>query len=74
MTPVFSSSARLENFYLFIDTSYRLLEGACSTLGSIPLLDNPALLPSSTKHVWGRVVALGSCSVQVFFLFFYLIS
>ena len=29
------------------------------------LQDYQSLLPSSSKHVWGRVLALGGCSVKV---------
>ena len=61
-----SVSVWLENSYLYMDTSQSaFVEGSTNSIVSNTLKDHSSLLPSSSKHVWGRVLALGSCSVKV---------
>ncbi|XP_078363340.1 bridge-like lipid transfer protein family member 2 isoform X2 [Oculina patagonica] len=61
-----STSLTLENSYLYMDTSHSLLiEGSTINAVSSTLQDHTSLLPSSSKHVWGRVLALGSCNVKL---------
>jgi hypothetical protein len=54
----FSCSARLENAYVYFNVT------DAETVG-VWLEDNPSVLPSSRKHLWGRVVELGSSSIKV---------
>ena len=55
-----SINLQLENCYLYMDTSQTAFVEVLNTLQ-----DYQSLLPSSSKHVWGRVLALGGCSVKV---------
>ncbi|XP_020627121.1 protein KIAA0100-like isoform X2 [Orbicella faveolata] len=60
-----STSIRLEDAYLYMDKSQSLLpEGSTNTLLSTTVQDNTSLLPSSSRHVWGRVLALGCCKIK----------
>ena len=55
---VFSFSARLENFYVYFNVTDEEKVG-------IYVKDTPSILPSSKKHLWGRMFELGSTSVKV---------
>ena len=58
--------ARLENAYLYVDAKRSLpLQPTDQNVVLYTLPDNPAVLPNSNKHIWGRMLALGSCSVKV---------
>lgn len=49
-----------------MDKSQSLLpEGSTNKLLSTTVQDNTSLLPSSSRHVWGRVLALGCCKIKV---------
>ena len=49
-----------------MDKSQNLLpEGSANKLLSTTVQDNTSLLPSSSQHVWGRVLALGCCKIKV---------
>ena len=66
MILVFSTSIRLEDAYLYLDKSQNLLPESCTNkLLSTTVQDNTSLLPSSSQHVWGRVLALGCCKIKV---------
>ena len=68
MILVFSTTVRLEDAYLYMDKSQSLLpEGSTNNLLSTTLQDNTSFLPSSSQHVWDRVLALGSCNIKVMF-------
>ena len=66
MILVFSISIRLEDAYLYMDKSQSLLpEGSTNKLMSATVQGDSSLLPSSSRHVWGRVLALGCCKIKV---------
>ncbi|RMX38549.1 hypothetical protein pdam_00010221 [Pocillopora damicornis] len=61
-----SINLQLENCYLYMDTSQTaFVEVSKNSVLLNTLQDYQSLLPSSSKHVWGRVLALGGCSVKV---------
>ena len=55
---------RLENAYIYFDT-LKTLPGPLEIEDMYTLPDNPALLPNTNSHVWGRTLAMGSCVVKV---------
>ncbi|XP_068677612.1 bridge-like lipid transfer protein family member 2 isoform X2 [Montipora foliosa] len=60
-----SCSFQVENVYLCMDTSQSLKASGFTTNSmSSSSKDYLSIPPSSTRHVWGRVLALGSCSVK----------
>ena len=68
MILMFSTSIRLQDAYLYMDKSQSLLpEGSTNKLLSATVQDNTSFLPSSSQHVWGRVLALGHCNLKVMF-------
>ncbi|EDO41906.1 predicted protein [Nematostella vectensis] len=61
-----SVTMRLENAYVYVDAVKSTSETRSDVQSvSYTLTDNPGLLPSTHRHVWGRVLALGSCSIKV---------
>ena len=60
-----SINLQLENCYLYMDTSQTAFVEVSKNSVSLNTLQDYQSLPSSSKHVWGRVLALGGCSVKV---------
>ena len=56
---------RLENAYIYFDALKTLPEPSEDEITSYTLPDNPSLLPNTNSHVWGRMLAMGSCAVKV---------
>ena len=62
----YSCRVRVENAYLYLDTSHsQLTDGLTSGVVSSTSNDYFSIPPSTSRHVWGRVLTLGSCNVNV---------
>lgn len=60
-----SCRVRVENAYLYLDTSHsQLTDGLISGVVSSTSNDSFSIPPSTSRHVWGRVLTLGSCNVN----------
>ena len=57
---IYRSSVRVTDGYVFVPTDKNI-----SRKLQINREDSPELLPSSKRHVWGRLLTLGSVGVKV---------
>lgn len=57
---IYRSSVRMTDGYIFVPTDKNI-----SRKLQMNREDNPELLPSSKRHVWGRLLTLGSVGIKV---------
>ena len=64
--PLYSWGVQVENTYLYVNTMQSSSADSLTTSPASSISQDYLSLPPSTeRHVWGRVLGLGGCNVQV---------